>query len=357
MSKNKHKLWVYGSYRSGHGNNRILRMYGAELLGPANYTSGHSMLLDLGGFPGLVPSKEGPEIRGELWAVSRACLSDLDKLEPNDEYFWRRKIRVELGVDSSWVEVRAWGYFLREPKKWEKATAIEDDGYADWSGYLAGKLYKHLSVIDAPLPKSAQWDPTKVIEIIPKPVPKPPESAGKIIVIGEHTPGFKVNSSGKLEDKGKDWTKGVGSRTGSTSLLVGLSDLEEGEERDIMTPKGTILTYTRKNGVLRTVKWQLIEEGKPRPQPKGGCWGRCAYCKQAVFYTAGAGWIDDESYDMICNMSADDLHSPFLHEAGNGGPESCGQDQTCSLPEKSAYESAQVLFTPEELAQTKRTEN
>jgi gamma-glutamylcyclotransferase (GGCT)/AIG2-like uncharacterized protein YtfP len=99
-----HKVFVYGTLKSGHGNNRLLRE--SQMLGRCvlhlPYTFVH-----LGGFPGLVRTNPTPAPRpvgGEVWEVDERTLARLDMLEGHPSFYERLTIETPFGT--------AWTYTL-----------------------------------------------------------------------------------------------------------------------------------------------------------------------------------------------------------------------------------------------------
>jgi gamma-glutamylcyclotransferase (GGCT)/AIG2-like uncharacterized protein YtfP len=88
------KVFVYGTLKSGYGNNRLLR--NATFLGDG-YLRDHKCYYygPIGSFPFVVPSK-GTSVLGEVYQVDRNTLSSLDSLEgyregQEKQYFYDRQ--------------------------------------------------------------------------------------------------------------------------------------------------------------------------------------------------------------------------------------------------------------------------
>lgn len=98
----RHKVFVYGTLKSGHGNHHILEhdrviKFGAEIM----MYPGH--LVDLGAFPALLKTRtELNQINGELYEVPEEVFRRLDMLEgyPN---FYNREQRVTKNRHEAWV--------------------------------------------------------------------------------------------------------------------------------------------------------------------------------------------------------------------------------------------------------------
>lgn len=103
-----HTVFVYGSLRSGEGNNNLLRS--SMLVGDAAV---YGALYSLGGFPGLRLDDVAPTwVQGEVWTVDDETLERLDRLEGVSHDFYRRVlVSVELLAGTS---VEAWAYEINE---------------------------------------------------------------------------------------------------------------------------------------------------------------------------------------------------------------------------------------------------
>lgn len=100
-----HLVFVYGTLKRGHGNNRLLKQGNATYLGDA-YTARHFIMYD-GGFPRVaeiaeiprdpVGFRSGGHITGELWSCDSATLAHLDSLEGTPTFYRRQDVVVMLG--------------------------------------------------------------------------------------------------------------------------------------------------------------------------------------------------------------------------------------------------------------------
>lgn len=88
------KVFVYGTLKSGYGNNRLLQNKGATLLGEAVTDSAYTLLQ--GGIPFAVRNGEKP-ILGELYEVTDPnVMRNLDALEGNGSFYTRHQRRMML---------------------------------------------------------------------------------------------------------------------------------------------------------------------------------------------------------------------------------------------------------------------
>lgn len=98
-SRGPRRVFVYGSLRRGGYNHGLLR--GARFLGyertPREYT-----MVDLGRYPGVI-SAGRTAVLGEVYAVSAATISRLDRLEDYPRSYDRRRIPTRFG--DAWLYV------------------------------------------------------------------------------------------------------------------------------------------------------------------------------------------------------------------------------------------------------------
>jgi gamma-glutamylaminecyclotransferase len=87
------RLFVYGTLKRGLRNHHLIAAQ--EFLGEAS-TEPKYRVIDLGTHPGLVvDERNGLSIHGELWAVSDACLAELDAFEEVPGPFIRAEVAIE----------------------------------------------------------------------------------------------------------------------------------------------------------------------------------------------------------------------------------------------------------------------
>jgi len=135
------QVFVYGTLKNGHGNNRILST--ASYIGDAS-TSNKFALGDAGvpyAFPlDVVKEKDLIEhlchpIRGELYRINDIDTAiDLDSLEGYPDYYNRRLIQVEVGHSPDTTLYHAWIYTIED---WEYASWCAASNYnletGEWS--------------------------------------------------------------------------------------------------------------------------------------------------------------------------------------------------------------------------------
>lgn len=144
-----HFLFVYGTLKSGHGNNPLLVRHESIFDGPA-VTVEKFLLND--GFPFVYTAitdevaKHKPEgyktainqflgrIRGELYRVTDAGLRACDMLEGHPTSYCRTPIEVEYFIDGPGEERTTAGIYLMGPRMldWENLQEPDRDGYLEW---------------------------------------------------------------------------------------------------------------------------------------------------------------------------------------------------------------------------------
>lgn len=120
-------VFVYGTLKSGHGNNRLLRW--SKFKGVAT-TENQYVLLDLG-IPFLIHGSEVENtellhhVRGELWKLEDEYdLAALDSLESHPNWYYRSLIHTNLGT--------AWVYFMPDMKLDTNDLCPVVDGAYEW---------------------------------------------------------------------------------------------------------------------------------------------------------------------------------------------------------------------------------
>lgn len=86
----KHKIFVYGTLKQGHGNNRIIA--DQKFLGPAQTELAAFQMYSLGGFPGVVRGTQS--IKGELYEVDEEAFTRCDHLEGHPDFYKRESVAV-----------------------------------------------------------------------------------------------------------------------------------------------------------------------------------------------------------------------------------------------------------------------
>lgn len=100
-----HRVFVYGSLKSGFFNNRVMERARGKLL-RSDITPPHYTMLDLGSYPAVV-ANGNTAIKGEVWEVED--LRPLDLLEGYPSYYTREQITLQNGDDMPWM------YMLNSP--------------------------------------------------------------------------------------------------------------------------------------------------------------------------------------------------------------------------------------------------
>jgi gamma-glutamylcyclotransferase (GGCT)/AIG2-like uncharacterized protein YtfP len=112
-----HRLFVYGTLRSGEANHAWLR--GAHRIGAA-ITAARYELLDLGAYPALIAGGT-TAIAGELYSVDDATLGRIDAFEGHPDELSRGEVTLEAAEP-------AWAYFLAR----ERAAGARRIASGDW---------------------------------------------------------------------------------------------------------------------------------------------------------------------------------------------------------------------------------
>ena len=98
------EVFVYGTLKRNEGNNDLLK--DSQFLGEYE-TDPRWGLLDLGAFPGMVPSNKA--VKGEVFLVDDDVMAALDLLEGVEHGFYRRS-RIYINCPVSKERRRVWAY-------------------------------------------------------------------------------------------------------------------------------------------------------------------------------------------------------------------------------------------------------
>lgn len=90
------KLFVYGTLKQGYSNHDVL--HGARFIGQEQFKLPFVMI-DLGYFPGLLPSEDDHIIYGEVYEINKEILDKTDILE-GYPYFYDR-----ININDTWIYV------------------------------------------------------------------------------------------------------------------------------------------------------------------------------------------------------------------------------------------------------------
>jgi len=109
-------VFVYGTLKEGHSNNRLLDDKTVFRVGRASLEAPF-LMVDLGAFPGIIKAPEDTppqsRIRGELYHVSQTVFNSLDMLEGHPDFYKRERVDVTRDDGKAQV-VRPWVYILPE---------------------------------------------------------------------------------------------------------------------------------------------------------------------------------------------------------------------------------------------------
>jgi len=104
----EHMVFVYGTLRQGCANHHLLK--DAYCYGVGSTLSKFAMYL-VSGFPYVTSSESRYQIVGELYAVDKITLAELDKMEGHPIHYERSETVVEVNGE----QYSAWMYF-RNPQ-------------------------------------------------------------------------------------------------------------------------------------------------------------------------------------------------------------------------------------------------
>ena len=104
------KVFVYGSLKKGHWNNKLF-LHSSDFICKAKTLDSNYDMVSLGGFPAM---ENGGDyyISGEVYKVNKETLRHLDILEGNGYFYTREKIKV-IPIDEqkpTWFY--AWAYII-----------------------------------------------------------------------------------------------------------------------------------------------------------------------------------------------------------------------------------------------------
>lgn len=116
-------IFVYGTLKKGHGNNRVITEHPHEFVGEA-VTNDKFFLYD-GGFPRMSKSakpvaalsanqvygRKAP-VKGEVWLVDEAGLLACDRLEGHPTFYNREKIGVKITSMPRPQFMTPWAYLI-----------------------------------------------------------------------------------------------------------------------------------------------------------------------------------------------------------------------------------------------------
>ena len=119
------KVAVYGSLRQGHGNHKL--MIFSESLGTHTFTD-NFVMISLGGFPGIIPSRDKHDIVVEVYNIDNDTLLALDQLEGEPNFYKRQQITGQgEELEGAWI------YILQRNYQEEGGQECVTSG--DWSRY------------------------------------------------------------------------------------------------------------------------------------------------------------------------------------------------------------------------------
>lgn len=115
---NKELLFVYGTLKRGHGNNRLL--FGQKYMGKA--ITERPYIMASRGIPYVYEWNRaeqndeiirGKPIHGEIYQVDPDALAGIDRLEGHPRWYRRKVIPIELHAEVT-TRIHAWIYFMSD---------------------------------------------------------------------------------------------------------------------------------------------------------------------------------------------------------------------------------------------------
>jgi len=117
-----HNVFVYGTLRPGHGNNRLLSKAVHIGTGVTHPADTYNMFLShLGGGIPFVVRRSVEEnlhnnvsgiITGDLYQVTDEELRRLDALESHPNWYCREEVNIKVAVGEGYLNTTAWMYLL-----------------------------------------------------------------------------------------------------------------------------------------------------------------------------------------------------------------------------------------------------
>lgn len=130
------RVFVYGTLKTKHYNNVLLRNTHARFLGHDSITLMGAQFVDFTGFPGIIHPvsdyKNTQTICGEVWYGNQEMLDTLDVLEGHPTFFERTKTHTNIHNRKVW-------YYRLPETELEFASDILTDGI--WKPQDAEKTF------------------------------------------------------------------------------------------------------------------------------------------------------------------------------------------------------------------------
>ena len=128
------KIAVYGTLRRGFGNYNWLLLE-QEFLGEQTISLPFKMI-SLGGFPGLIRSKENHDSVIEVFEIDEETFRSADSLEGYPHFYNRKLIDTEFG--QAWIYYLADGYY-------DQTRAAVPNG--DWKQFIEKSRNKNHEIL------------------------------------------------------------------------------------------------------------------------------------------------------------------------------------------------------------------
>lgn len=120
---------VYGSLRVGMGNHRV--MGDDSILLSTETIKDNFDMIDMGSFPGLIPSEEQKDIVVEVYSVTPRTYANIERLEGYPSFYNRRDVNTSHGPA---------GIYFLERSGWGSSKMVQQfDSAYDWVKHCTEK--------------------------------------------------------------------------------------------------------------------------------------------------------------------------------------------------------------------------
>jgi gamma-glutamylcyclotransferase (GGCT)/AIG2-like uncharacterized protein YtfP len=137
-------MFVYGTLKTGHGNNRVIFEHGGDgrLVGRA--TTRAKFFMEDGGFPKvgrLLKTRQPPlsmlgHVVGEVWEVNETSFENMDRLEGHPRFYTR--VKTPCIIDGQDAPVTTWMYEIITNRLDQSRLIKPVNGKLEWHQKFAG---------------------------------------------------------------------------------------------------------------------------------------------------------------------------------------------------------------------------
>lgn len=132
FNSGKHLVFVYGTLKTGHYNNRALTLSKtSKLIFDDAFVKGQ--MYDLGPYPAVVvtPGSESA-VKGEVWEVDDETLARLDHLEGHPTFYLRQKLPLLSYSHNPSVNKDAWQVWVYTMQAMELPAKARPMSVGNW---------------------------------------------------------------------------------------------------------------------------------------------------------------------------------------------------------------------------------